>query len=74
MTMKNKRDAVKALSAAGWSPTEIKSVLGNASEFLTPAQSRTDASWWTYMNDDQFTNGNPLVEDWYNWLERDKPA
>ena len=72
--MKNKRDAVKALLAAGWSPTEIKSVLGNVSEFLTPAQSSTDAPWWTYMNDDQFTNGNPLVEDWYNWLERDKPV
>ena len=71
--MKNKRDAVKALSAAGWSPAEIKSVLGNVSEFPTPSQSRTDAPWWTYLDDDQFTDGNPIVEDWYNWLERDKP-
>ena len=71
--MKNKQDAVEALSAAGWSSTEIKSVLSNVSEFLPPPQVGTDASWWTYVNDDQFTNGTPLVEDWYNWLERGKP-
>ena len=70
--MKNKRDAVTALSAAGWSPTEIKSVLGNVSEFLTPSQSGTGAPWWTFLNDDQFTDGNPLVEAWYNWLDGDK--
>lgn len=71
--MKNKRDAIKALSAAGWSSTEIKSVLSNVSELLTPSQSNTDASWWTYLSDDQFFDGTPLVEDWYNWLEHDKP-
>lgn len=71
--MKNKQDAVNALSAAGWSSTDIKSVLGNVSELLASPQPATDAPWWTYLSDDQFTNGNPLVEDWYNWLERDKP-
>ena len=71
--MKNKRDAVEALAAAGWSSTEIRSVLSNASEFLTPPQSGADAPWWTYMNDDQFTDGNPVVEAWYNWLEHGKP-
>ena len=74
--MKNKQDAVKALAAAGWSSTEIKAVLTNVSEFLRPPQlvPVTGAPWWTYLNDDQFANGNPLVEDWYNWLERDKPV
>ena len=71
--MKNKRDAVNTLVAAGWSSTEIKSVLSNVSEFLTLPQSGKDAPWWTYLSDDQFTDGTPLVEAWYNWLEGDKP-
>jgi len=71
--MKNRLDAVKALSAAGWTPTEIKSVLGSVSKPLTAPQSHTTSPWWTCMSDDQYSDGNPLVEDWYNWLEQRKP-
>ncbi len=71
--MKNKQDAIKALSIAGWSSTEIKSVLNNVSDLPTPPQSGTDAPWWSYVNDDQFTDGTPIVEDWYDWLELKKP-
>ena len=68
--MKSKQDAVKALLAVGWSPTEIKSILQPLSEILPETHSGTNGSWWTYLKDDQFTDGTPLVEDWYNWLER----
>jgi hypothetical protein len=69
--MKNKRDAVNALSAAGWSSAEIEAVLNDASKSLASPQAGKECPWWAYMTD-QHTDGSPVLADWYNWLEHEK--
>jgi hypothetical protein len=70
--MKNKLDALTALSAAGWTSTEIESVLGNIPELDTPLESGVTLPWWAFIND-RYADGNPLIEAWHNWLARGKP-
>ena len=69
--MKNRRDAVNALSAAGWSSTEIEAVLSDASKSLAPPQTGKEDPWWAYMTD-QHTNGSLVLADLYKWREGDK--
>ena len=73
MTMKTKFDAAKTLLADGWSLAEVKSVLGDVSILLGSAKPDSSSPWWSCMDDDQFSDGTPLVEEWYDWLEKGKP-
>jgi len=72
--MKTRNDAAKILIGAGWTPTEVKQVLGNLPAPAGAGQTVAGQPWWGYLDKDWHIAGNPLVEEWLAWIDRDGSA
>lgn len=64
--MKNKSEAVKTLLAAGWTLTDVQSVLGDVPESELPNSNRqkTLVPWWTWVNEEWYPINFVNTEDW----------
>ena len=71
--MKTKAEATRLFLAAGWTPVEIKSVLGSVPELDEAGEPGADSPWWTFLDEDQYTDGTPIVRAWEAWVEQGKP-
>ena len=69
--MRTKAEAAKLLLKSGWTVSETQSVLGNVLDEPVPGLSQTP--WWTWVGEDWYTGGTPIVSDWEAWLIAGQP-
>ena len=69
--MRTKAEAAKLLLKSGWTVSETQSVLGNTLD--EPVTGLSQTPWWTWVGEDWYTGGTPIVSDWEAWLIAGQP-
>ena len=64
--MRTKKEAARILVKAGWTTSEAQSVLGKFLDEPAPGLSQTP--WWTWVGEEWYTGGTPIVPDWEAWV------
>jgi hypothetical protein len=71
--MRTRAEATETLIEAGWTAIEVDSVLGTVAEKYNISDlSPSGTPWWTWVGEDWYTGGTPIVAGWENWLETHK--
>ncbi len=66
--MRTKTDAAQTLIEAGWTPRDVKFILGNVLETEKVGDVPAPTPWWSWVGEEWYTNGSPIVPDWEAWM------